>query len=58
MPYSTEFTLLSELLKDFQLPFTLLRSSADLESLFSGFLQPLNTDTPINYANSFLEFTN
>lgn len=58
MPHSTEFTLLSELLKDFQLPFTLLHSSADLESLFSGFLQPLNTDKPINYANSFLEFTN
>lgn len=57
MFHSPEFALFTELLTDFQLPYTLIESSEDLESLFSGFLHALDLDKPINYADYFLEFT-
>lgn len=58
MLHSPEFAFFSDLLADFQLPFRLLETPADLESLFAGFLHALDADKPTNYANSFFEFTN
>lgn len=58
MPYSPEFDFFAEILKDYQLPVTLLKSSEDLKSFFDGFLQSLDQDKPVNVTTNFREFTN
>lgn len=57
MRYSPEFDFFSEILTELQLSFTLLRTSEDLQTLSSGFLQSLNVDKPINFPTDFQEFT-
>lgn len=57
MLHLSEFDFLTDILTDFRLPVTLLGSSEDLESFFSGFLQPLDKDKTIVYARDFQEFS-
>ena len=57
MLHLAEFDFLSDILTDFRLSYVLLRSSADLETFFSGFLQSLDKDKPILYPSDFHEFS-
>lgn len=56
MLYSPEFDFFSEILTDFKLSYTILRSSDDLKSLFSNFLNLSDIDKHINCTKYFQEF--
>ncbi len=54
---SPQFHFFSDLLVEIHIPFMILRSSEDLTSWFSVFLNPLDSDTIASTAPKFKEFT-